>query len=79
MPDSMIERVREVIRAEVYRQGEVDTAALARANLNAMRKPTEAMLDAAREKAWAAGFPIRQHEIEEIFCTMIDAALAEAA
>lgn len=42
--------------------------------LEAMCEPTEAMTDAARVEADAAGTSIRQHEIEGIFRAMIEAA-----
>jgi hypothetical protein len=50
---------------------------VARAVLQAIRQPSDAMFDAARKEAWAAGTSIRQHEIEGIFVAMIDAALEE--
>ena len=72
MPDSMIERVarallvadRSAITPDYYQR-------MARAAIEAMREPTEAMLDAG------VNFRERNARTEQIWQAMIDAALKE--
>lgn len=57
--------------------GSFEIEPLVRAVIEAIRIPSPAMMDAAREEAWAAGTSIRQHEIEGIHGAMIGVLLEE--